>query len=719
MAEVYLGVASGAGGFKKRVAIKRILPHLSEDKEFITMFFDEARILARFNHPHIVQIFDLGRVKSTYFLAMEFVHGLTMEKVIGLCRKKEIDFDVDVMVKIMSDTCAALDYAHNFTKPDGTPLNLVHRDVSAQNIMLNRDGVVKVLDFGIAKAVGNLTKTRPTFVKGKAMYMSPEQIEQKGALDRRSDIFSMGALLYLMTTKKRPFRGSSEFEIMVSIVNEDAKDPRLTNPKIPAELARIVSKALKKDREERYQTAQEMRQDLEKFLFSRQAMVDSQVMARFIDELAPRKRPSTGQIPQANANQASSPSTVPPPTPKAPIREVSPSAPAPEVPVSEELVPDPEVTPAVPAESTDAAEPGAPPLKPPPEADEESGSLADEGAAAIIEEEPSPLPTIDDKPLGLSEDPTPLPPLDDQPLSLSDEPTPVPEDQPFSDLASKKRFPTALVLVLLLLVGGGAGLVVLLGDDEQTPVEASATDSGEEKVLVADDEPVQPEETNPTEMVPDAGTTEALAVAQADETQEPTETEVEESADKTVSVAKKRKPRKRRNRRNRKTTAASQKETEKDENKAAGKDDNGAAEEKRREVAKTEPSATTVAKEVDPAPEKAKEAVPLPEAKVAAVAAPPPKPTYQAPDVILGRRIGGKDPEYPRIARQAKKEAIILVKINITPNGRVGKIKFLRTHSAFERTVLRALKSWRFSPHMINGRPVDTYTVYKFVFRMK
>ncbi len=287
MAEIFLATYTGPEGFKKHVAIKRILPHLTEDSDFVTMFLDEARLVARFSHPNIVQIFELGQVKNVYFLAMEYVHGASMSRLLKACKKRKIELPVELGAKICSYACDGLEYAHNFTDPDGTPLNLIHRDVSPQNIMLSYDGVVKVLDFGIAKAAGNLYRTRTTSLKGKAAYMSPEQITQKSGLDRRSDIFAMGIVLYEFTTGHRPFQGDTELELMMAIVQSEPPDPRKYKPRLPQRLVDIIMTALKKDRRQRFQSAREMKSELEKLLLEQDKIVDSYDLANFIRRAMP------------------------------------------------------------------------------------------------------------------------------------------------------------------------------------------------------------------------------------------------------------------------------------------------------------------------------------------------------------------------------------------------------------------------------------------------
>ncbi len=287
MAEIFLATQQGPEGFTKHVAIKRILPHLVEDEDFITMFLDEARLVARFNHPNIVQIYELGEEDGRYFLAMEFVHGVSMSRLLKVSHKQGTPLPLEYGAKIISFACEGLEYAHCFTDGDGTPLNLIHRDVSPQNLMLSYDGVVKVLDFGIAKAAGNIYQTRTSSLKGKAAYMSPEQISQKIGLDYRSDIFSLGIVLFEFATGRRPFSGDAELELMMSIVQKKAPDPRQFDETVPEDMVRILDRALQKDRDRRYQSCRELRQDLEEFLINRRLLVDKYTLGGFARELIP------------------------------------------------------------------------------------------------------------------------------------------------------------------------------------------------------------------------------------------------------------------------------------------------------------------------------------------------------------------------------------------------------------------------------------------------
>src|SRR5947209_7397365 len=197
MAEVFLARLIGVEGFERRVAIKRILPHLSESEEFRGMFLDEARLAAQLTHPNIVHIYDFGKVDDYYFIAMEYVDGVDLGRMIRRAREKPVPFEL--CARILADVCAGLEFAHNAVDGMGRKLNVVHRDVSPQNVLVTYDGGVKLVDFGIAKAAFAAERTRPGVVKGKYAYMSPEQVEGR-SLDGRSDVFSAGICLYELVT---------------------------------------------------------------------------------------------------------------------------------------------------------------------------------------------------------------------------------------------------------------------------------------------------------------------------------------------------------------------------------------------------------------------------------------------------------------------------------------------------------------------------------------
>jgi len=289
MAEVFLARVAGPEQFQKDIAIKRILAHLTDNQTFIRMFLDEARLVARLNHPNIAQVFDLGEADGQFFVAMEYVAGRNVAKVMDSCDDHRMP--VALAIKVASHCCDALHYAHELTRSDGTPLNIIHRDISPQNIMLSYDGAVKVVDFGIAKAASNLHQTQVTTLKGKLSYMSPEQVAQNVTLDRRTDIFSLGVTLYAMLCGRLPFVADTGNAVMSAILHDDPPDPRTLAADVPDELCRLLDRMLKKDRKQRFANAHEVHQALERVLLARQTIVDSQTLAKFLQETLPPDAP--------------------------------------------------------------------------------------------------------------------------------------------------------------------------------------------------------------------------------------------------------------------------------------------------------------------------------------------------------------------------------------------------------------------------------------------
>ncbi|HEY8431048.1 MAG TPA: serine/threonine-protein kinase [Sandaracinaceae bacterium] len=267
MAEVFKAKAFGVEGFERLVAVKRILPSIAEDQEFITMFIDEAKIAVQLTHANIAQIFDLGKVGDSYFIAMEFVHGKDLRAIFDRARKRGETVPVPMACYTMMKVCEGLDYAHNKKDAAGRELNLVHRDVSPQNILISYDGEVKIIDFGIAKAAGKAGKTQAGILKGKFGYMSPEQVRGL-PLDRRSDIFAVGIVLYELLTGERLFVGESDFSTLEKVRNVEIMPPSTYNRRIPEELEQIVLKALAKDVDDRYQTAMDLHDDLQSFMYT-------------------------------------------------------------------------------------------------------------------------------------------------------------------------------------------------------------------------------------------------------------------------------------------------------------------------------------------------------------------------------------------------------------------------------------------------------------------
>ncbi|MDY7230573.1 serine/threonine protein kinase [Hyalangium rubrum] len=265
MAEIFLAHQVDGEGLETPVVIKRIRPHLSKHATFVKMFLNEARLAAQLNHPNIVQIHDLGKIGENYFIAMEYIFGRDMRRVIPKAEEVGIQFPLVYALRIASDVCAGLHYAHQKVDLYGNPLNIVHRDVTPENIFVAFDGTVKVLDFGIAKATNQVEQTRAGELKGKLSYMSPEQCLGK-PVDRRSDIFSVGVALYEWLTGFKLFTGESEVVVMRSITEGKIYAPSYFKADIPEPVEAILMKALEKDRDKRYQTAAEMRSAIDAFL---------------------------------------------------------------------------------------------------------------------------------------------------------------------------------------------------------------------------------------------------------------------------------------------------------------------------------------------------------------------------------------------------------------------------------------------------------------------
>ncbi|MFI5184487.1 MAG: serine/threonine protein kinase, partial [Vicinamibacteria bacterium] len=283
MAEVFRAKRTGVEGFEKVLAVKRILPHLSDNKEFVEMFIDEAKMVAGLAHPNIVQIFDLGRIDRTYFIAMEYIQGKDLRTILKQAKEKGSRIPLDLSVLVISRVCSALEYAHRKKDDDGQPLKIVHRDISPQNILISFEGEVKLTDFGIAKATSKASTTDRGALRGKLLYMSPEQASGV-PMDRRSDVFSLGVVFYEMITDSKPFLGTSEKGILEMVRECRIERPRALNPRVPETLENVVMRALEKNPDQRYQDASEMYRDLERVLHERQPPAASE-LARFMEAL--------------------------------------------------------------------------------------------------------------------------------------------------------------------------------------------------------------------------------------------------------------------------------------------------------------------------------------------------------------------------------------------------------------------------------------------------
>lgn len=283
MAEIYKAKTFGVDGFEKLLVLKRILPHCSADKDFITMLVDEAKLSVTLSHANIVQVYDLGKVGDDYFISMEYINGINLRDIIYRCRERSIKIPDELATYLISEVCKGLDYAHRKTDPSGNPLNIVHRDVSPQNILISYEGEVKIVDFGIAKAAMNISHTMAGILKGKIAYMSPEQALGK-TIDFRADIFSSGIVLYETLTGDKLFTGESQFEVLKKIRTTKIDIGKLPEA-LPEGLKNVLIKALSYLPKDRYQSAGDMQIDLTKYLYTIHVDFTPQKLASFIKEL--------------------------------------------------------------------------------------------------------------------------------------------------------------------------------------------------------------------------------------------------------------------------------------------------------------------------------------------------------------------------------------------------------------------------------------------------
>src|SRR3954454_11003375 len=283
MAEVFKAKSFGVEGFEKILAIKRILPSMAEDADFIEMFIDEAKICGQLNHANICQIFELGRVEDSHFIAMEYVWGKDVLQLQNRFRKLRATMKPEMAAFIAAKLCEGLDYAHKKKDAAGRPLHIIHRDISPQNILISYDGELKIIDFGIAKAASRSSKTQAGVLKGKFGYMSPEQVRGQ-PLDRRSDIFAIGTILYELLTSDRLFIGESDFDTLEKVRNVDVPPVSTVNKSVPPDLEAIITKALAREADDRYQWASEMQDALQAFLLSRDGVFTAKQLSAWIKE---------------------------------------------------------------------------------------------------------------------------------------------------------------------------------------------------------------------------------------------------------------------------------------------------------------------------------------------------------------------------------------------------------------------------------------------------
>jgi hypothetical protein len=323
MAEVFKAKSFGIEGFEKILAIKRILPTMAEDDDFIEMFIDEAKIAGQLNHANICPIYELGKVGDSHYIAMEFVWGKDLLQLMNRFRKMRKHMQPAMVAWIGAKVCEGLDYAHRKKDRAGNPMNIIHRDMSPQNVLVSYEGQVKVIDFGIAKAAARTTKTQAGVLKGKFGYMSPEQVRGL-PVDARSDLFAIGTCLHEMSTGERLFLGESDFTTLEKVRNADVLPPSRAIQDFPPELEAIIMKALTLDVADRWSSAAEMQEALQRFLAGQKPPYGTSKLAAwmktaFAAELATEKE-------RMQAHQAmSAPAPAPAARPAAPAPAPAPA----------------------------------------------------------------------------------------------------------------------------------------------------------------------------------------------------------------------------------------------------------------------------------------------------------------------------------------------------------------------------------------------------------
>jgi serine/threonine protein kinase len=265
MAEIFRALACGSEGFRKLVAIKRMLPEISEDSEFVAMFVNEAKLVANLHHANIVQLYDFGRIDEVLFYSMEYVHGRNTADIIYELATQNRQMPLDVACHILIQALEGLDYAHRQCDSHGNPFNIIHRDMSPHNIIVSYDGLVKIADFGIAKASRGEGQTAAGVIKGKFRYMSPEQSLARN-VDQRTDIFTLGISFYEMLTLSDMFAESNEYKLLKRVRKAEFDRPRNRNKTIPIELEDILLRTLSKNPDKRYANARELRDVLTTYL---------------------------------------------------------------------------------------------------------------------------------------------------------------------------------------------------------------------------------------------------------------------------------------------------------------------------------------------------------------------------------------------------------------------------------------------------------------------
>ncbi len=485
MATVFLARLAGMGGFQRTVALKRLHPHLNKNAEFVQMFLDEARVAALIHHPNVVPILELGHAESGYFLVMEYIEGDTLAALLSESAARGSRIPLPVSLRIVVDLLHGLHAAHELKSATGEPIGLVHRDVSPQNALVGTDGIARITDFGVARAASRLSATRAGTLKGKLAYMAPEQARGEEDVERTTDVFAAGVVLWEVLAFRRLFKADNHVATLNRVLSERIVSPRRVNPQVPEQIAAICLKALQRETHQRFQSCLEFADSLERAAMAAGLLATHRDVAQYVEEMAAapiaRHRQAlrawsqqlgTGAIPQAQ---------VAPGQPVGEMSSVRPatSGPPPLLRASVEVVespPDSSVQPAVPLRRArpappartapaSAAPPAAAPLAAPPPAALLSG-VASSGVASPVAV-PPPLPA------GAVARPLPWGPGSALPRSEAAPSAPSPLLEPVAPFASPSRSRRSLWMFAASGLALGVLVVgIVLGSSSQSEPSA-------------------------------------------------------------------------------------------------------------------------------------------------------------------------------------------------------------------------------------------------------
>jgi TonB family protein len=717
MAELFKAKRKGVEGFEKILAIKRILPHMSDNEEFITMFIDEAKLAAQLTHHNICQIFDLGKIDNSYYIAMEYVHGKDLRAVLKAARTKSKTIPAELGILITSKLCSALDYAHRKNDSTGQPLNLVHRDVSPQNILITYEGDVKLVDFGIAKAATKVHVTQHGALKGKLLYMSPEQAWGK-TVDKRSDIFSVCAVLYEMLAGRPLFFGDDDTEVTIL---EKVRDARVTPicsvvPTLPKELEKILNKGLQKNPEDRYQLASELQKDLDNLFYTEGYNATSASLASFTRDLFPEDwvQESGGRetlvIGKEITDQFKS---------KQPEKVVEkPAAPVANAQSAVVTIPPTKIQPTPPQPAVDSS--------PSKEIPKQASKVAEVPKAAPV---PEPTPIVSPKIMERE--------LESEPSPNVTSPTHQISSTGFRDISAPEIIPPQQTgsnfikflvagIVLAAIVGGVVYFMfrppARTNTQQNTPQQTEKS-----QVSSTSTEPKTPQAStqNPVTAANPSPETEQqkAALLKLIEEQKKKEEALKEEQKKKDELAKLDQQKKLEEQK--KLDEAKKKEDEaRAEELKKAEAEKALEEQRQKEAAAAEEQARVAQLEQQPPPAAATEQPPAEPATET-----PQQPAVNegdlvelAPDVSKPVLVKKIEADYPPVALQKKVEGTVILGLLVDENGQVSDVQILRPaggSSGLNESAVSAVRKWTFRPAVKAGKRVKVRVTYPVVFKLK